>query len=135
MAVVNIQGFDGGVTMPAGTHDATIRRWNANFSRATAPVTGMSDTLSRNRMGILSISGNLSGNPVYNDANAKPGVSDTVAGGSALTLTVQTGCTYAFTAGFNSYNFSVDKEGDSALDFGFVNGDSSTLTETWDETA
>lgn len=135
MAVVNIQGYDGGITLPAGTHDATIRRWNANFSRATADVTGFSGTVIRNRVGILSISGSASGNPVYNDANANPGVKDFVAGGSALTLTVQTGCTYAITAGFNSWNFNVDKEGDSSLEFGFVNGDSDTVTETWDETA
>lgn len=134
MAVTSIQGYDGGVTMPTATHDGVIRRWNANFSKATANVTGFTDTLTRNRMGILSISGSASGNPKYDAASTSPGVSDIVAGGSALTLTVGTGCSYAFTAGFNSINIGSDKEGDASLEFGFVNGDSTTLTETWDET-
>lgn len=133
MAVTNIQGYDGGITLPAGTHDGVIRRWNGSFSRATANVTGMTDTLVRNRIGILSISGSASGNPKFDASNTSPGVADAAAGGSALTLTVATGCSYAFTAGFNNWNFNVDKEGESGLEFGFVNGDSSTLTETWDE--
>lgn len=133
MPLTNIQGYDGGITLPTSAHAGTIQRWNASFSRVTSNVTGFADSVSRNRVGILEISGSASGTPTYDAANTSPGVSNTVAGGSALTLTVATGCSYAFTAAFNAVNLSSDKRGDATLEFSFVNGDSNTFTETWDQ--
>lgn len=133
MPLTNIQGYDGGITLPTSAHAGAIRRWNASFARATSNVTSFSDTISRNRVGILQVSGNASGSPTYDAANTSPGVTNTVAGGSPLTLTVGPGCSFAFTAGFNGINVSSDREGDSVLEFSFVNGDSNTFTDTWDQ--
>lgn len=133
MALTAIVGNDGSVTMPTATHDAIVNAWNASFPRVVSRVSGFGDTVERNRLGILSISGSLQCVAKFDAASTSPGVKDRVAGGSALTLLMATGCSYAFTAAFSNISMSSDKHGDATLGFDFVNGDSDTVTETWDE--
>lgn len=134
MATTQATGNDGSVTLPSGTHDAVARAWQASFPRVVTDVTGFSNTYQRNRLGLMSVTGSVTCIPKYDAANHSPGVLDRVAGGSALTLQVATGCTYALTAVFGNISFTSDKQGDAGLTYEFANGDSDTITETWDET-
>lgn len=134
MATLRFVGNDGGITLPSGTHDAIIRRWSAQFPRVISRVTGFTDTLSHNILGVMNITGSASGTPSGNNTTTSLGIADRVAIGSALTLTVGTGCSFAFTAAFQNISVDSDKEGDAGVSFDFENGDSNTFTETWDET-
>ena len=136
MALTNIIGNDGAITLLSGTHDGSMNRWRANFASVVSEVTGFSDsTIRRNRLGMLSCEGSASGVPTFAATQSQPGVGDIVAGGSALTLTVATGCSYVLTAAMSNITHDVNKLGESTLAFDFVNGDADSLTINWDESA
>lgn len=134
MAQTRISGSDGSVTLPAATHEAVIRSFDLGFAYATANVTGFEDSVQRNRIGMPALSGTMTGVPTYDAASTGPGFLDAVAGGSSVTWLFVTGCSIAATAGVNDIRGSSDAEGDATLVYSFVNGDSDTITETWDET-
>ena len=134
MALTNIVGNDGAITLPAGTHDGVINRWRASFASVVSETTGFGDsTIRRNRLGMLSCEGSASGLPTFSAVSTQPGVGDIVAGGSALTLTVATACSYVLTAAFSNITHDVNKLGESTLTFDFVNGDFDSLTVNWAE--
>lgn len=134
MALTRAAGNDGGITMPAGTHDAITQAWNLSIPVVTADVTDYADTVQNNRGGIIQPSGSITAVPKFDAASTSPGVADRVANGSALTLQQAAACTYAFAAAlFNRFDFSSVKQGAAGITFGFVNGVGS-FTETWDET-
>ena len=88
----------------------------------------------RHRTGLLSIEGSASGTAERDVASSDPGATTRDAGAeSAVTLTVASGCTYAFNAAFSSVAFDVNKTGDTVLTFDFVGGESGSLTLAWDE--
>jgi hypothetical protein len=137
MALTRIIGNVGVITLPAVTHDAVIARWNASFPRVLSDVTGFADATQHNRLGLISMTGQASGVPIFDASNTSVGISDRAVGGSALTLTQATGCTVVSTAVFNNISLSSDKQGDAAVTFDFANGDHSAdaITVTWDESA
>lgn len=134
MALTSIIGNDGAITLPGGIHDGVINRWRASFASVVSETTGFGDsTIRRNRLGMLSCEGSASGLPTTGAGSSQPGVGDIVAGGSALTLTVFTGCSYVLTAAFSNITHDVNKLGESTLTFDFVNGDADALTVNWVE--
>jgi hypothetical protein len=140
MAKTAVIGNDGSISTGVfnqasddATHNALINYFEVSFPRVVTNVTGFAHTLQRNRLGLMSIDGMLRGMPLFDAASTSPGVKDRVSTGSSVTLTVATGCTYAFTAAFSNFRFTSDKQGNAEFEAQFVNGDSDTLTETWDE--
>lgn len=141
MPKTRVIGYDGTIgtgvfsaSSDNATHNAIINSFDVSFPRVVSNVTGFNDTLEHNRLGITRIEGSLRGSPLMDAASTSPGVADRVSAGSAVTLQVGSGCTYAFTAAFSTFRFGVDKQAGSDFSADFVNGDSDTLTETWDET-
>lgn len=131
-----IIGNDGGITLPSGVIGGVINQHSASFPRVVSDVTGFANAvIQTNRLGLPSMSGSASGVPAYNAAGTSPGFLDRGAGGDSLTLTYITGCTVLATAAFSNVTISSDKQGDAAIAFEFVNGDSDALTVTWDETS
>lgn len=140
MAKTRLVGNDGTISTGVfsqssdnATHNAIINYYTVSFPRVATNVTGFNDNIEHNRLGITRIEGSLRGSTLNGATSTSPGVADRTAGGSSMTLLVATGCTYAFTAAFLNMTFNVEKQGGSEFQTDFLNGDSDTLTETWQE--
>ena len=131
-----IVGNDGNFAMTSG--GGLLDRWRATFSNVLSEVTAFGETSHRrNRTGLLGIEGSASGKAQHSVVGtADPDATTRDAGAEdAITLTVATGCTYAFNAAFSLTSFDVNKLGDTLLTFDFVAGETGSLTIAWDESA
>lgn len=130
-----IVGNDGDFAFDAGSGAGLLNRWRATFSNVVSEVTAFAETgFRRNRTGLLGIEGSASGTAQKDIASSDPDASTRDAGfEEAITLTVATGCTYAFNAVYSAVSFDVNKIGDTLLTFDFVGGETGTLTVAWDE--
>ena len=131
-------GYDGSVTLPTGGEVIQVRTYAANLERVESELTGFADTGRRKRLGMLDLTGSLTGVPGV-------GTSTTTAATAciflqtataALTLTVfdGSGTTDAKISAnciFNGFAFNVDKTGDSTLTCNFANADGVAPVVSW----
>src|SRR5688572_7935028 len=100
--MADISGFSGAVTLPAAHGGAaagfTIRR---SYTQKNVGRFASGSKASKTRLGTYTIGGDIR---VFLQTNATPGFVSAVADGSALTLTMATGCTLSGTAVFPELN-------------------------------
>jgi len=146
MAQQTIHGIGGGATLPNALH-VKVDGWSATYSNPSVDDTGFADGgfLSRSSAGGVSMDGTITGTGEFDASNMAP-LPDAAADGSAmavgdldtafkisLTLTAQTGCTYAFTALVTS--MAMDRPNVGKLSITATFESAGPITQTWDETA
>ena len=126
--MARIVGNDGAVTY--GAHGIVVNSWSMTISRVVSDVTGFSDSVRTKLGGVSEITGSLTG--FLDDGNTP---SFTAADlltdyeGTAITLTAQSGNTWAGTAIVSNINVSTSKTGDCTVSLDFaITGD---VTESW----
>ena len=132
-------GNDGAVTMPAGGTVVQVRSFSATLERPESELTGFADTGRRRRLGMLDLTGSLSGVPgVDGTTNATATTasffSSTATAALTLTLFDATSTNDARIAAnciFNGFAFAVDKTADSTLSCNFSNADGVAPVVTW----
>lgn len=130
-------GNDGAVTMPSGGTVLQVRSFNATLERPESELTGFGDTGRRRRLGMLDLTGSLTGVPGV-DTTASTTTSNffSATATAALTLTIFDGTTtndakIAANCIFNNFAFAVDKTADSTLSCNFSNADGAAPVVTW----
>jgi hypothetical protein len=130
-------GNDGAVTMPAGGTVLQVRSYSATLERPESELTGFADTGRRRRLGMLDLTGSLSGVPGV-DSTATTTTTNFFIGTStaALTLTLfdatsTNDARIAANCIFNGFAFAVDKTADSTLSCNFSNADGVAPVVTW----
>jgi hypothetical protein len=131
-------GNDGNVTMPASGSVFRVRSFAANLSRVESELTGFSDTGRRKRLGMLDLTGSLSGVPaVDSTASTTTALTSMIwmnTATQALTLTIFDSTNDARIAAnciFNGFAFNVDKTADSTVTCNFANADGVAPVVTW----
>jgi hypothetical protein len=131
-------GNDGNVTMPASGSVFRVRSFAANLSRVESELTGFSDTGRRKRLGMLDLTGSLSGVPaVDSTASTTTALTSMIwmnTATQALTLTIYDSTNDARIAAnciFNGFAFNVDKTADSTVTCNFANADGAAPVVTW----
>jgi hypothetical protein len=131
-------GNDGNVTMPSSGSVMRVRSFAANLSRVESELTGFSDTGRRKRLGMLDLTGSLSGVPaVDSTASTTTAVTSMIwmnTATQALTLTIFDSTNDARIAAnciFNGFAFNVDKTADSTVTCNFANADGAAPVVTW----
>jgi hypothetical protein len=131
-------GNDGNVTMPASGSVFRVRSFAANLSRVESELTGFSDTGRRKRLGMLDLTGSLSGVPaVDSTASTTTALTSMIwmnTATQALTLTIFDSTNDARIAAnciFNGFAFNVDKTADSTVTCNFANADGAAPVVTW----
>jgi len=143
MAVKNIAGVGGGVTMPSG-FNGKINSWSGTMTQHTEEITGFDSGGFDEHVGVgLGMSGSAAFTGVYDDANSIPmpasfadgaalAVGDLLSAQGTLTLTAITGCTFAGAAIVTSISFSRNAKGVLSGTFSF--NFTGFITQTWDST-
>jgi hypothetical protein len=131
-------GNDGNVTMPASGSVFRVRSFAANLSRVESELTGFSDSGRRKRLGMLDLTGSLSGVPaVDSTASTTTALTSMIwmnTATQALTLTIYDSTNDARIAAnciFNGFAFNVDKTADSTVTCNFANADGVAPVVTW----
>lgn len=128
-------GNDGSVTLPTGGTVVQVRSFAATVERVESDLTGFSDTGRRKRLGMLDLTGSLTGVPgVDTSASTSSASFFTSTATGALTLKIYDGTTDAQLTGnclFNGFAFNVDKVGDSTLTCNFMNADGTAPVVSW----
>ena len=131
-------GNDGNVTMPASGNVFRVRSFAANLSRVESEQTGFLDTGRRKRLGMLDLTGSLSGVPaVDSTASTTTALTSMIwmnTATQALTLTIYDSTNDARIAAnciFNGFAFNVDKTADSTVTCNFANADGVAPVVTW----
>lgn len=135
MALTYLVGNDGAVTLPA-SHGMNVKVWAANLTRVSSDVTAFGDTGKRRRLGIVDVTGSLSGTPFYAAANSSAGIDVAQAGGTlVLSLSGQTsGATGAYlsmTCLFDTFAMNVDKNGENTLTMNYQLSGGAAPTVVW----
>lgn len=130
MAETDLSGFNGSVTLPTGHYGKasgfTVRR--QMNTKSTNRYGG--DRFARARGGILTIGGDISVFLRMGVSPSTPGIVSPTADGSALTLTLESGCTLSGTALFPDLTINHTFE-DPAIQGTFSYQFNGTVTEAW----
>lgn len=130
-------GNDGAVTMPSGGDVIKVKTFAATLARPESDLTGFGDTGKRRRLGMLDLTGSLTGVPAIDStasSNTASFLSSTATAALTLTLfdaTTTTDAKIVANCVFNNFAFNVDKNGDSTLTCNFSNGDGAAPVVTW----
>jgi hypothetical protein len=133
-------GNDGNVTMPSSGSVMRVRSFAANLSRVESEQTGFLDTGRRKRLGMLDLTGSLSGVPAVDSTASTTTAATSLiwmnTATQALTLTIFDGATtadarIAANCIFNGFAFNVDKTADSTVTCNFANADGAAPVVTW----
>lgn len=130
-------GNDGSVTLPSGGTVVQVRSYAATLERPESDLTGFSDTGRRRRLGMLDLTGSLSGVPAVDSTASTTSSSfftNTATGALTLTIfdaTTTSDARIAANCIFNGFAFNVDKVGDSTLSCNFSNADGAAPVVTW----
>ena len=127
-----ILGYEGACALPSG-HDALFQTWSCTFSNVVNDITSFGNTGVVRRLGIGDAQGSAGG--FLKDGSDDPGVvtaeNSVGATGGAMTLTAQTGNTFAFSAVIDQISISSAVNGDASVTFNFLMADSDGVTQTW----
>lgn len=136
MATTYLVGNDGAVALPAA-HGMNVKVWAATLTRVSSDITGFSDTGKRRRLGIVDVTGSLSGTPFYAGANTSAGMDVAQAGGTlVLSLSGVTSGTVAaayisMSCVFDQFAMNVDKNGESSLTMNYQLSGGAAPTIVW----
>ena len=136
MATTYLVGNDGAVALPAA-HGMNVKVWAATLTRVSSDITGFSDTGKRRRLGIVDVTGSLSGTPFYAGSNTSAGMDVAQAGGTlVLSLSGATSGTVAaayisMSCVFDQFALNVDKNGESSLTMNYQLSGGAAPTIVW----
>ena len=128
-----ISGVNGNIAI-SGAIGGIIKSWTANFTRATTDITGFTNATRNRAIGIIDVTGSMTG-------SLDNGTSPTVAFSSntaaaAITLTAETGNTLVFNAIIDSFTVGVAVDGEATFSANFAIASTqasfaSAVTTTW----
>ena len=139
MATTYLVGNDGAVALPAA-HGMNVKVWAATLTRVSSDITGFGDTGKRRRLGIVDVTGSLSGTPFYGGTGNSAGMDVAQAGGTlVLSLSGQTATTTSATSAafismscvFDQFALNVDKNGESSLTMNYQLSGGAAPTIVW----
>lgn len=138
MPTVYIVGNDGDVSLGAGvTNRMKVRSYAATLARVESDVTGFGDSGRRRRLGMLDLTGSLTGSVEVNDTGTtNTAVMFNQTGTTAIVLglfdgTATSDARIAANCILNNYAFASDKTGDVTLTANFANADGAAPVVTW----
>lgn len=138
MATQYIIGNDGDVSLGAGvTNQIKVRSFAATLSRPQSDLTGFGDTGRRRRLGMLDLTGSLTGSLEVNDTGTTSvAVMFNQTATTLITLglfdgTATNDARIAANCVLDSYAFSSDKTGDVTVTANFANADGAAPVVTW----
>lgn len=133
-----IIGNDGDVSLGAGvTNKIKVRSFAATLSRPQSDLTGFGDTGRRRRLGMLDLTGSLTGSLEVNDTGTTSvAVMFNQTATTLITLglfdgTATTDARIAANCVLDSYAFASDKTGDVTVTANFANADGAAPVVTW----
>ena len=128
-----ISGVNGNIAI-SGAIGGIIKSWTANFTRATTDITGFTNATRNRAIGIIDVTGSMTG-------SLDNGTSPTVAFSSntaaaAITLTAEAGNTLVFNAIIDSFTVGVAVDGEATFSANFAIASTqasfaSAVTTTW----
>ena len=131
--MAGMSGLAGNVAM-SGCIGGIIKSWTANFTRATTDITGFTNATRNRAIGIIDVTGSMTG-------SLDNGTSPTVAFSSntaaaAITLTAEAGNTLVFNAIIDSFTVGVAVDGEATFSANFAIASTqasfaSAVTTTW----
>ena len=138
MSVQTIQGLGGAVAMPTG-FVAKIGKWTAKFNVEDVDTTGFVDVgYHTHEVVAIGLTGSATGIGEYDSTSSSAATPSPSTGLGAtptlnswkgtITLTAQTGCTYAFTA---VISMNQDRAWNGALMVTYDFKSSGAITQTW----
>lgn len=134
MAVRTV-GITGNITLPTGFSGA-IFRGTANYDAALIDVTNATTSAgcAERLTGIKSVDGTAMAYPQNSGSGIAPGVGTIPTGNNvqvaaAMTVTMASGCTWAFAAVISRIAWAWDYTGKQVLTFSYAS--SGPITETW----
>ena len=136
MATTYLVGNDGAVALPAA-HGMNVKVWAATLTRVSSDITGFGDTGKRRRLGIVDVTGSLSGTPFYGGSGNSAGMDVAQAGGTlVLSLSGATSGTVAaayisMSCVFDQFALNVDKNGESSLTMNYQLSGGAAPTIVW----
>lgn len=134
MATTVAVGVDANITFITG-HNACFDTFSFMVGQRLISTTCFGDTYEGVRGGLKYGSWSAEGKPKFDASSTAPGLGGTTItkGGGTITLTIASGCTYAFTGIIERGGISADVNGGQRLSYSGVT--SGSITETWDETS
>ena len=131
MATTYLVGNDGAVSLPAA-HGMNVKVWAATLTRVSSDITGFGDTGKRRRLGIVDVTGSLSGTPFYGGTGNSAGMDVAQAGGT-LVLSLSGATSGTASAAYISMSFAlnVDKNGESSLTMNYQLSGGAAPTIVW----
>lgn len=140
MATTYLVGNDGDAVLPS-SHLLNVKVWAANVAYVSSDLTGFTNTGKVRRLGIADITGSLNGTAIQGTGTPWGTLASTSLPsqpGGTLVLSVDgttsgtsSGAYLSFGAVFNSYAFSVDKNGEQSLSVNFEMNDGDGATVVW----
>ena len=136
MATTYLVGNDGAVALPAA-HGMNVKVWAATLTRVSSDITGFGDTGKRRRLGIVDVTGSLSGTPFYGGSGNSAGMGEAQAGGTlVLSLSGATSGTVSaayisMSCVFDQFAMNVDKNGESSLTMNYQLSGGAAPTIVW----
>ena len=136
MATTYLVGNDGAVSLPAA-HGMNVKVWAATLTRVSSDITGFGDTGKRRRLGIVDVTGSLSGTPMYGGTGNSAGMDVAQAGGTlVLSLSGATSGTasaayISMSCVFDQFALNVDKNGESSLTMNYQLSGGAAPTIVW----
>ena len=128
-----ISGVNGNIAIGSAI-GGIIKSWTANFTRATTDITGFTNATRNRAIGIIDVTGSMTG-------SLDNGTSPTVAFSSntaaaAITLTAEAGNTLVFNAIIDSFTVGVAVDGEATFSANFAIASTqasfaSAVTTTW----
>jgi len=138
MATTYIIGNDGDVSLGTGiTNKIKVRTFAATLARTESDLTGFGDTGRRRRLGMLDLTGSLTGSLEVNDTGTTSvAVMFNQTGTTLITLglfdgTATNDCRIAANCIVNNYAFASDKTQDVTITANFANADGAAPVVTW----
>jgi len=138
MPTTYIIGNDGDVSLGAGiTNRIKIRSFQATLARPESDLTGFGDSGRRRRLGMLDLTGTLTGSLEVNDTGTtNTAVMFNQTSTTAIVLglfdgTATNDCRIAANCIVHNYAFSSDKTGDVTISASFGNADGAAPVVTW----
>jgi hypothetical protein len=138
MPTTYIIGNDGDVSLGTGiTNKIKVRNFAAALARTESDLTGFGDTGRRRRLGMLDLTGSLTGSLEVNDTGTTSvAVMFNQTGTTLITLglfdgTATNDCRIAANCIVNNYAFASDKTGDVTITANFANADGAAPVVTW----
>ena len=131
--MAGISGVNGNITFGSAI-GGIIKSWTANFTRATTDITGFGNTTRNRAVGIIDVTGSMTGSMDSALAPTLAFSGNTAA--AAITLTAESGNTLVFNAIIDSFAIGLAVDGEATFSANYAIASTATtfagaVTATW----